>query len=316
MNSDVDVVSPRPLRSAKAAATRAGIIAAAGRLFTEQGYLGTSVQLIAAAAGVSRATVFNSVGGKAALLRAAYDVATVGDDAPVPLPQRPEALAIRAEPDPRRAIRRYAALVTGVSSRLAGIYEAFRSAAGVDPEVRAMRRRSRPSACPEPAASFRSSAPRVRTWPMMPATSSGTPSTPACTTGWSSNGAGARGASRTGSPAPWKPSSCHPPPDTIPPGPGRAHPAKNSQAPRPTPTSAFRANRPPTERADPRIVRSVRRAPGTLAGAVGEGASVVGAVPAGGNWPAATGLQPLAARASFPPRSARVSRPGCDPMGG
>jgi AcrR family transcriptional regulator len=138
MNSDVNVVSPWPLRSAKAAATRAGIIAAAGRLFTEQGYLGTSVQLIADAAGVSRATVFNSVGGKAALLQAAYDVATVGDDAPVPLPQRPEALAIRAEPDPRRAIRMYAALVTGVSSRLAGIYEAFRSAAGVDPEVRAM----------------------------------------------------------------------------------------------------------------------------------------------------------------------------------
>ena len=138
MNSDVNAASAWPLRSAKAAATRAAIIAAAGRLFTEHGYLGTSVQLIADAAGVSRATVFNSVGGKAALLRAAYDVATVGDDAPVPLPQRPEALAIRAEPDPRRAIEMYAALVTTISARLAGIYEAFRAAAGADPEVRAM----------------------------------------------------------------------------------------------------------------------------------------------------------------------------------
>jgi AcrR family transcriptional regulator len=138
VNSDVNAASAWPLRSAKAAATRAAIIAAAGRLFTEHGYLETSVQLIADAAGVSRATVFNSVGGKAALLRAAYDVATVGDDAPVSLPQRPEALAIRAEPDPRRAIRMYAALVTSIGSRLAGIYEAFRSAAGVDPEVRAM----------------------------------------------------------------------------------------------------------------------------------------------------------------------------------
>lgn len=138
MNSDVNAVSAWPLRSAKARATRAAIIAAAGRLFAERGYLETSVQLVADAAGVSRATVFNSVGGKAALLRAAYDVATVGDDAPVPLPQRPEALAILAEPDPRRAIGMYAALVTSVSSRLAGIYEAFRSAAGVDSEVRAM----------------------------------------------------------------------------------------------------------------------------------------------------------------------------------
>ena len=138
MNSDVNAASAWPLRSAKAAATRAAIIAAAGRLFTEHGYLETSVQLIADAAGVSRATVFNSVGGKAALLRAAYDVATVGDDAPLPLPQRAEALAIRAEPDPRRAIWMYASLVTSIGSRLAGIYEAFRSAAGVDPEVRAM----------------------------------------------------------------------------------------------------------------------------------------------------------------------------------
>jgi AcrR family transcriptional regulator len=138
MKSDVNTVPAWPLRSAKAAATRAAIIAAAGQLFTEHGYLETSVQLIADSAGVSRATVFNSVGGKAALLRAAYDTATVGDDEPVPLPQRPEALAIRAEPDPRRAVRMYAALVTSVSSRLAGIYEAFRCAAGVDPQVREM----------------------------------------------------------------------------------------------------------------------------------------------------------------------------------
>ncbi len=138
MNSDVNGTPAWPLRSAKARATRAAIIAAAGRLFIEQGYLAPSVQLIADTARVSRATVFNSVGGKAALLRAAYDLATVGDDEPVPLPQRPEALAIRAEPDPSRAIEMYAALAANVSSRLAGIYEAFRSAAGVDSEVRAM----------------------------------------------------------------------------------------------------------------------------------------------------------------------------------
>ena len=140
MNSDVNTARAAawPRRSAKARATRAAIIAAASRLFTELGYLAPSVQLIAETAGVSRATVFNSVGGKAALLRAAYDTATVGDDEPVPLPRRPEALAIRAEADPARAIEMYAALATSISSRLARIYEAFRSAAGVDPEVRAM----------------------------------------------------------------------------------------------------------------------------------------------------------------------------------
>ena len=78
-----------PLRTKKAARTRRAVIAAAERLFVQHGYVSTSVQAIADAAGVSRATVFNSVGGKPALLRACYDIATVGDDQPVPLPQRP-----------------------------------------------------------------------------------------------------------------------------------------------------------------------------------------------------------------------------------
>jgi len=125
-----------PARRAKARATRAAIIEAAADLFVGEGYLGTSVQAIADRAGVSRATVFNSVGGKLELLRAAFDVATVGDDEPVPLPQRPQARAVRAEPDPRKAVAGYAAMVTGVSSRVAGIYEAFRCAAGVDPRAR------------------------------------------------------------------------------------------------------------------------------------------------------------------------------------
>jgi AcrR family transcriptional regulator len=136
MTSEVNAGPEWPARKAKARVRRAAVIAAAGDLFVEQGYLGTSVQAIADAAGVSRATVFNSVGGKLSLLRAAFDVATVGDDEPVPLPQRPEALAVRAEPDPRKAVAGYAAMVTGVSSRVAGIYEAFRCAAGVDPRVR------------------------------------------------------------------------------------------------------------------------------------------------------------------------------------
>ena len=136
MTMDVNTAPQWPARRAKARATRAAIIGAASDLFVERGYLGTSVQAIADAARVSRATVFNSVGGKLKLLRAAFDVATVGDDEPVPLPQRPEALAVKAEPDPRRAVAGYAAMVTGVSSRVAGIYEAFRCAAGVDPRVR------------------------------------------------------------------------------------------------------------------------------------------------------------------------------------
>jgi AcrR family transcriptional regulator len=96
------------------------------------------VQAIADTAGVSRATVFNAVGGKAALLKAAYDVATVGDDEPVPIPQRPAAVATRLEPDPRRAIAIYAGMIADIGERLAPIYEVFRAASLSDPEVRAL----------------------------------------------------------------------------------------------------------------------------------------------------------------------------------
>ena len=136
MISDVNPEERWPARKAKARATRAAVIAAGSELFAEFGYLGTSVEAIADAAGVSRATVFNSVGGKLDVLKAAYDVATVGDDEPIPLPARPEALAVRGEPDPWKAVAGYAAMVTSVSSRIALIYETFRSAAGVDPRVR------------------------------------------------------------------------------------------------------------------------------------------------------------------------------------
>jgi AcrR family transcriptional regulator len=124
------------LRGAQAQSTRQAVIAAAARLFVERGYAATSIEEIAAAAGVSRATVFASVGGKPVLLKTALDVAIVGDDEPVPLPERPRSKAIRAEPDPRKYLAMYAELVTEIDGRLAGIHEAVRGAAGADPDAR------------------------------------------------------------------------------------------------------------------------------------------------------------------------------------
>lgn len=126
------------LRGAQAQSTREAVIAAAGRLFTERGYAATSIEEIAAAAGVSRATVFTSVGGKPMLLKTALDVAIVGDDEPIALPERPRSKAIRAEPDPRKYLALYAELVTEIDGRLAGIYEAVRGAAGADADARAL----------------------------------------------------------------------------------------------------------------------------------------------------------------------------------
>lgn len=126
------------LRQAQAQATRLVVLKAAARLFGERGYVATSIEEIAAAAGVSRATVFTAVGGKPVLLKTAFDVAIVGDDEPVSLPERPRSRTIRQEPDPVRYLALYAGLMTEIGSRLARIYEAVRGAAGADPDVRAV----------------------------------------------------------------------------------------------------------------------------------------------------------------------------------
>jgi AcrR family transcriptional regulator len=125
-----------PLRRTQAAATRAAIIEAATRLFIERGYGATSIDEIAAAAGVSRATVFTAVGGKATLLKTAYDVALVGDDEPVPMPQRPWAQGVRRATTAAAMLEAYADLVLVVVGRIGGISEAIRGAASTEPEVR------------------------------------------------------------------------------------------------------------------------------------------------------------------------------------
>ena len=59
------------LRDDQARRTRRQIVAAAGDLYAADGFASTTVDAIAAKAGVSRKTVFTAVGGKVALLKLA-----------------------------------------------------------------------------------------------------------------------------------------------------------------------------------------------------------------------------------------------------
>jgi len=127
-----------PLRADQARTTRRQIVDAAAKLFVEHGYVATSIDEIAAAAGVGRATVFTAVGGKPVLLKAAYDIAIVGDEEPASLVERPRSRQIRQEPDPRRYLDLYGELAAEISSRVAPINEVVRGAAGADPEARAL----------------------------------------------------------------------------------------------------------------------------------------------------------------------------------
>jgi AcrR family transcriptional regulator len=118
-----------PLRRRQALATRGAVLAAARELFLAQGYGATTVEQVAARAGVSKPTVFTAVGNKQTLLTVVRDVAMAGDDEPVALNERPLAVAAREEPDQDRAIRLVAASITGVNRRYAAIDGVLRGAA-------------------------------------------------------------------------------------------------------------------------------------------------------------------------------------------
>jgi AcrR family transcriptional regulator len=123
------------VRDEQARRTRRAIVAAAHDLFLAQGYAATTIDGIAQAAHVSRRTVFNSVGGKAALLKLALDWAIVGDDEPVPLADRPAIQAILAEPDPRRALMLWVQAVADVAARVTPLGEVLIAAADIDPSA-------------------------------------------------------------------------------------------------------------------------------------------------------------------------------------
>ena len=97
-------------RAEQARATRRRVVEAARTLLLAQGYGGTTIGQIAAAAGVSAETVQKTFGTKAALAKEVYDVTLVGDDEPEPLRARSEFAAMLAEPDPRIKLERYAAI--------------------------------------------------------------------------------------------------------------------------------------------------------------------------------------------------------------
>src|SRR5689334_25357143 len=74
--------TPPNLRARQAQRTRQEILGAARRLFGEKGYSRTSIRDIAAAAGVSAQTVYDSVGTKQALVAQLNDLIDVEADIP------------------------------------------------------------------------------------------------------------------------------------------------------------------------------------------------------------------------------------------
>ena len=139
MTASVKRTYSSDLRAQQARATRRAIVDAATRLFVRDGYGATTVDAIAAEAGVSRKTVFTSVGGKLECLKLGIDWATAGDDEDIPLMQRARIQRQMQEPDARAILCDYADMVCDTLSRVAGLMQALSDAVGLDPEIRALR---------------------------------------------------------------------------------------------------------------------------------------------------------------------------------
>lgn len=124
------------LREARAAETRRAVVTAAAEAFVTDGYGATTIAAIAAAAGVSRKTVFTAVGGKAELLKTALDWAVAGDDGRAALQDRPRLQAVLARDDAATVLTEWAVLMAEIDARVAGLFRAVEVAAETDPDAR------------------------------------------------------------------------------------------------------------------------------------------------------------------------------------
>ncbi len=127
------------LREEAALLGRNSVIEAAAALFVEQGYARTTIDQIAARAGVSRPTVF-AVGSKAQLLGLARRAAIGGDAV---LGNEPALAEILADPDPAGLLRRFAGLTSDIARRWAPLDAVLEEAAASDPALVPLRQTSR-----------------------------------------------------------------------------------------------------------------------------------------------------------------------------
>lgn len=122
-------------RQAQARETRRQILEAARRLFATRGYVGTTMEALAAEAGVAVETVYATFGSKRAVLARLVDISVGGDERPIPILERSEPQRMRAEPDQRRQLRLFAAGIREIMERVGPLFGVMRGAAATEPEI-------------------------------------------------------------------------------------------------------------------------------------------------------------------------------------
>lgn len=122
-------------RSRLAAETRRRIVQAAGHRFLRDGYAATSMNAIAAEAGVAVQTVYASLRTKRDVLEAVIQLNVRGKDDDLPLVASPRWQQMEAETDGRSKLAMFALIHREICDREAGLFVVLETAAAVDPEI-------------------------------------------------------------------------------------------------------------------------------------------------------------------------------------
>jgi len=123
----------RTSRAEQASATRGRIVAAAGALFLRDGFVTTTMAMIAKEAGVAVQTLYMSFGSKTAILQAAFDEALTGADK-TGLLETDWYQQVLSDPDGVAGLRLFCHQSGQVIDRAAPLFEVMRAAAA-DPEI-------------------------------------------------------------------------------------------------------------------------------------------------------------------------------------
>ena len=134
VSSPSGATTPRGGRSRRPRHARS-ILDAAQRLFERQGYAATTMEAIAAEAGVALKTVYLAFATKSGLLRALWDLLLKGDEDDAAVDQRQWYREVVEEPDPERQLRLNARNARVVKLRIAPLLEVIRDAAPVEPDT-------------------------------------------------------------------------------------------------------------------------------------------------------------------------------------
>ncbi len=123
------------LRDEQSRLTRRRIVDAAAELFVARGFVPSTIDAIAEEAGVSRRTVFTSVGSKADVLKLAFDWTLAGDDEPIPIADRPVIQQLMRAEDAVDILDPWLAMNAAINERIAPLYHVMVVAADADPDV-------------------------------------------------------------------------------------------------------------------------------------------------------------------------------------